>query len=484
MHRAHVVVFALVCGACGSIEYGSAMEVPRAERHVLATSGSSVSVTIQLFYQELAPYGEWRDHTRHGRVFVPFDEGYRPYQNGHWVETQEGVEWVSYDAIGWAVTHYGGWIVLEDGRWAWVPDTEWGPGWVEWRYSDEREVVGWAPRLVEGTPPLQAWVFIDTTLLLADFVTSYAYSLAEVQTFYSDCAPFATATYTSGYAGPPRTWMGRRGVRGFGHPRPSTVRARGPGRRGVRARPPRGRRVGARSPRGPRVADPGGRATVRPRRRGEPVRARRPGDPAVRGGPSASVRPRQPSAGSEPSHGTVVVHSDGLRERARPAGDLHVRLPPRTAIRPAPRPQITRPTPVPRVQIPPRVQAPPRMAAPRPVPRVERPVRQAPRVTVPSRPPQIQRPAPRVQAPPRIVQPTPRVQAPPRVQAAPRIQRPAPRVQAPPRIAQPAPRVQRPAPRVTAPSRSQRPAVRRPSTSAQRRGPTPRLGGGVRVRRP
>ena len=95
MGRAHVVVCALLSGACGSIEYGSSAELPRAERHVLATAGSSVSVTIQLFYQELAPYGEWRDHARHGRVFVPHDTDYRPYRNGHWVETDEGVDWVS-----------------------------------------------------------------------------------------------------------------------------------------------------------------------------------------------------------------------------------------------------------------------------------------------------------------------------------------------------------------------------------------------------
>jgi hypothetical protein len=105
-----------------------------------------------VFYEELAPYGDWFEHPRWGAVWRPNVPGdWRPYSRGHWAYTQEhGWYWVTEEPFGWAVFHYGRWVLDEDDGWIWIPGNEWGPAWVAWRYSDE--FVGWAP-----LPPDTRW---------------------------------------------------------------------------------------------------------------------------------------------------------------------------------------------------------------------------------------------------------------------------------------------------------------------------------------
>jgi hypothetical protein len=55
-------------------------------------------VHVEFFYESLAPYGEWVDHPRHGRVWYPrnVDYNWRPYTLGRWANTEEyGWMWVS-----------------------------------------------------------------------------------------------------------------------------------------------------------------------------------------------------------------------------------------------------------------------------------------------------------------------------------------------------------------------------------------------------
>jgi hypothetical protein len=105
-----------------------------------------------VFYEELAPYGEWSDHPRWGAVWRPrVSDDWRPYSRGHWAYTEEhGWYWMAEEPFGWAVFHYGRWVLDEYGGWIWIPGNEWGPAWVAWRYSDE--YVGWAP-----LPPDTSW---------------------------------------------------------------------------------------------------------------------------------------------------------------------------------------------------------------------------------------------------------------------------------------------------------------------------------------
>ncbi len=103
------------------------------------------SVSYQLFYDELSPYGMWVDYPNYGYVWIPNgDPGFSPYATaGYWVFTDDGWTWVSDYPWGWATFHYGRWDYDDVYGWFWVPDDEWGPAWVSWRRSPG--YYGWAP---------------------------------------------------------------------------------------------------------------------------------------------------------------------------------------------------------------------------------------------------------------------------------------------------------------------------------------------------
>lgn len=105
-----------------------------------------------VFYEALAPYGDWVWIASWGWVWSPrgVGPGWRPYTHGHWVETSDGWTWVSSWEWGWAPFHYGRWVW--DGRsgWVWLPGSVWAPAWVAWRVGDGW--IGWAP-----LPPEVRW---------------------------------------------------------------------------------------------------------------------------------------------------------------------------------------------------------------------------------------------------------------------------------------------------------------------------------------
>ena len=105
-------------------------------------------VTVNSFYDTLAPYGSWVDVDGYGRCWRPsvvvYNSGWQPYcDHGHWVYTDCGWYWSSDYSWGWAPFHYGRWFQHSRWGWCWTPDTVWGPSWVTWRYSNE--YCGWAP---------------------------------------------------------------------------------------------------------------------------------------------------------------------------------------------------------------------------------------------------------------------------------------------------------------------------------------------------
>jgi hypothetical protein len=117
------------------------------------TAHAGVAVDISIFYDELAPYGDWVSINPYGWVWCPYNTrpGWRPYTDGHWAYTDFGWTWVSDVEWGWAAYHYGRWFYDDLYGWVWVPGTVWGPAWVAWRYGDG--YVGWAP-----LPPDVAWM--------------------------------------------------------------------------------------------------------------------------------------------------------------------------------------------------------------------------------------------------------------------------------------------------------------------------------------
>lgn len=106
-------------------------------------SGSAVS--LDFFYENLDPYGDWREVGDYGYCWQPrnVNSDWSPYSDGRWLYSDVGWTWDSDEPYGWAVYHYGRWANVASVGWIWVPGTEWGPGWVSWRQNDR--YVGWAP---------------------------------------------------------------------------------------------------------------------------------------------------------------------------------------------------------------------------------------------------------------------------------------------------------------------------------------------------
>lgn len=102
-------------------------------------------VTTQVFYDQLAPYGQWVTDPQYGYVWIPSAvPNFTPYSTeGHWVYTTYGWTWVSDYPWGWATFHYGRWAYDNAYGWLWVPGTVWGPAWVAWRQCNG--YYGWAP---------------------------------------------------------------------------------------------------------------------------------------------------------------------------------------------------------------------------------------------------------------------------------------------------------------------------------------------------
>jgi hypothetical protein len=99
----------------------------------------------EVFYNDLAPYGQWLNDPQYGYVWVP-DAGpnFRPYYtNGYWAMTEYGNMWMSNYSWGWAPFHYGRWVLSQFYGWIWIPGNEWGPAWVTWRQGNG--YYGWAP---------------------------------------------------------------------------------------------------------------------------------------------------------------------------------------------------------------------------------------------------------------------------------------------------------------------------------------------------
>ena len=146
---------------------------------VIFTTPAAAQARVEIsaeFRSALEPYGEFRQHSRWGEVWVPahLARDWRPYTVGHWVYSDDyGWYWVSDESEaqwGWVVFHYGRWVFERDSGWVWVAGKEWGPGFVNWRRG--REHIGWAPMpteeiIAEVVEQPDYWNFVR----IRDFVT-------------------------------------------------------------------------------------------------------------------------------------------------------------------------------------------------------------------------------------------------------------------------------------------------------------------------
>lgn len=171
---------------------------------VVASNGPPVSAGV--FYDTLAPYGEWIYVGNYGRVWRPsvavVGAGFRPYgPGGHWVHTDYGWSFESDWSWGWAPFHYGHWYLDPVYGWVWVPGSTWAPAWVTWRYGGG--YVGWAPLpppgaaiVVETYHPY--WCFVETRYLVVRDVYHYA---MPVQNYHPAFSATVTLQATQGAGG-------------------------------------------------------------------------------------------------------------------------------------------------------------------------------------------------------------------------------------------------------------------------------------------
>jgi hypothetical protein len=143
------------------------------------------TITVQTFYNELAPYGDWIYTPEYGYVWSPYfdyPEAFRPYSsNGYWVNTDYGWTWVSGYRWGWATFHYGRWTYDDYIGWLWIPGYDWAPAWVTWGMYDN--YWGWAPLGPDGyiyshtgwMAPDRWWTFVPRNRFCATNWNSYIF---------------------------------------------------------------------------------------------------------------------------------------------------------------------------------------------------------------------------------------------------------------------------------------------------------------------
>lgn len=132
---------ALVLGAFGG--YGTAAAGVDVE------VGFSIGVSD---YDYLNDYGDWVRVSPYGRVWRPWvRDDWGPFQQGHWVWTNHGWTWISYEPFGWLVCHYGYWDWSPRWGWFWIPGTRWYPARVQWYMMGD--YYAWAPM----PPPHVYW---------------------------------------------------------------------------------------------------------------------------------------------------------------------------------------------------------------------------------------------------------------------------------------------------------------------------------------
>jgi hypothetical protein len=149
------------------------------------------TVASATFHARLAPYGSWvRVAKFSDEVWIPADvpAGWRPYSDGQWVMTEYGWTFISGDAPGEVVWHYGNWMLTDDAGWAWAPGNTWAPAWVSWRTGEG--YAAWAPlpperaRLAVYPPASPAWVCVredQLTRPLAEVTLPLSESIPRVQ---------------------------------------------------------------------------------------------------------------------------------------------------------------------------------------------------------------------------------------------------------------------------------------------------------------
>jgi len=115
-----------------------------------APGAPAPEVSLGYFHDQLSPFGSWVDvggvQYWHPDAAIQANPDWRPYyDNGKWVQTDNGLFWQSDYTWGDIPFHYGRWVRNPGMGWLWAPDLTWGPSWVFWRHGEQDAAIGWAP---------------------------------------------------------------------------------------------------------------------------------------------------------------------------------------------------------------------------------------------------------------------------------------------------------------------------------------------------
>ena len=168
------IMVAIVGTGCYSAQSSTSQQYNQPQQYQ-----NEPAVSMDVFYNELSPYGRWVDYQNYGRVWVSNERNFAPYRTGgHWAYTDYGWTWASDYSWGWAPFHYGRWIEDPFYGWAWVPGYDWAPAWVSWRRSDS--YYGWAPlgpginvNIGFGSIPNTHWNFVPNRYINSTNVGNY-----------------------------------------------------------------------------------------------------------------------------------------------------------------------------------------------------------------------------------------------------------------------------------------------------------------------
>ena len=205
-----VLLSALPAVASAQVNVGVNVNVDLDANAYDTTAPGDPVESVDVFYDQLQPYGVWVDEPDIGRVFIPQEENFVPYTTGHWEYTRLGFVWISNQPFSWATSHYGRWAYSNPyGRWVWSPDTEWGPAWVEWRQTSTD--FGWAPlppaRMVASySPPIESWHYCGSAHILDTNVTRYYEPRDRVVVIHREARPiehYQTVSNVKIVTGPP-----------------------------------------------------------------------------------------------------------------------------------------------------------------------------------------------------------------------------------------------------------------------------------------
>jgi hypothetical protein len=173
---------------------------------------------VDVFYDQLEPYGVWVDEPSIGHVFIPEQTSFVPYTNGHWQYTSVGFVWVSSEPFAWATSHYGRWAFSSPyNRWVWLPDTQWGPAWVQWQQTGDD--FGWAPlppaRLASYSPPIESWHYCPSAHVLDVDISRHYEPRERVVVLHREARPiehYATVSSVRVSVGPPAATLRERHI--------------------------------------------------------------------------------------------------------------------------------------------------------------------------------------------------------------------------------------------------------------------------------